>query len=269
MIDFIDTHCHLHELTEDLSPTHARWLADRKPRTAEEVIERAKKSQVSRMICIGTTAADSKLAVRFASSRRDVWATIGIHPHEAKHHIDQTVLSDFSQLVSSAKVVGIGETGLDYYYGLSPKEDQEKILRFQIELAIEHNLPVSFHVRDAFDDFWPIFDSYNGVKGVLHSFTDSRVNADKALERGLIIGINGIATFTKDKNQLELYRSLPEESIVLETDAPYLTPAPFRGTMCEPEHVRATAEFVANLRGVSLSEIAKTTTVNATKLFKI
>ncbi|HET8709169.1 MAG TPA: TatD family hydrolase, partial [Candidatus Saccharimonadales bacterium] len=174
----------------------------------------------------------------------------------------------FAALVTSPKVVAVGETGLDYFYNHSPKEAQIEVLKFQIELALTHDLPLIFHVREAFSDFWPILKRYEGkVRGVLHSFTDSRENLEKALECGFYIGVNGIATFTKDPRQLEMYRAIPLENLLLETDAPFLTPVPHRGTICEPYHVSVTADFLSGLREEPLETIAAATTRNARQLF--
>jgi TatD DNase family protein len=126
-----------------------------------------------------------------------------------------------------------------------------------------------FHVREAFDDFWPIFDDYKGIRGVLHSFTDSRLNLDKALERGLYIGVNGIMTFTKDANQLDVAKAIPLQKLLLETDAPFLTPVPFRGRVNEPAHVRLVADFMAHLRDEPLAELANQTSANAQTLFNL
>lgn len=268
-VQLIDTHCHIHELVEPITPTHDRWFADKVERTPQTVIAAAQEAGVTRMICIGTTLADSELAVSFVADYDTVWASIGIHPHEAKHHLAAETQSKFAALADSPKVVAVGECGLDYYYGHSPKQDQEQVLRFQIELALKHNMPLSFHVRDAFDDFWPIFDSYTGVRGVLHSFTDNLINLEKGLERGLYIGVNGIATFAKDEERRVIYRTIPQQALLLETDAPYLTPTPYRGKVCEPKHVRATASYLSDLRGVPLAELASTTTANAKRLFKL
>ncbi len=265
----VDTHCHIHELVQALTPTHDKWFSDKVERTPEGVIAAAHEADVTQMVCIGTTLADSELAITFVAERDGTWASIGIHPHEAKHHLTAEVRARFAALASAPKVVAVGECGLDYYYGHSPQEDQEKVLRMQIELALEHDLPLSFHVRDAFDDFWPIFDSYTGVRGVLHSFTDNLTNLEKGLERGLYIGVNGIATFAKDEDRRVIYRTIPQRALLLETDAPYLTPTPHRGKVCEPKHVRATAEFMSDLRGVSLAELASATTANANKLFNL
>lgn len=252
-----------------MTQTHDKWFADKAMRTPQSVITAAHGAGVTKMICIGTTLADSELAVEFAGEHEGVWASIGIHPHEAKHHLMPEAQATFAALATAPKVVAVGECGLDYYYGLSPKADQEKLLRFQIELALAHNLPLSFHVRDAFDDFWPIFDSYTGVRGVLHSFTDDLTNLEKGLERGLYIGVNGIATFAKNDKQHVIYRTIPQHALLLETDAPYLTPVPYRGKVCEPKHVRATVEYLSGLRGEALTQLASTTTANAVKLFKV
>ena len=167
------------------------------------------------------------------------------------------------------KIVAIGECGLDYFYGHSTKEEQEKTLRYQIELALEYNLPLVFHVREAFDDFWPIFDSYKGIRGELHSYTDDSANLSKAIERGLYIGVNGIMTFTKNDWQLEVARTIPLDKMLLETDAPFLTPVPLRGKVNEPAHVLQIATFISDLRQMPLSDIAQHTTTNARQLFSI
>jgi TatD DNase family protein len=179
-------------------------------------------------------------------------------------------------LAEADKVVAVGECGLDYYYEHSPPADQAKILRFQIELALKHDLPLIFHVRDAFDDFWPIFDDYatqsdnkGKLRGVLHSFTDSEANMRRALDRGLYIGVNGIATFTKSQEQREMYKKIPLSRLLLETDSPFLTPSPWRGNICEPYHTSVTAEFLAALRGETLEQVAAGTSVNAQTLFNL
>ena len=182
---------------------------------------------------------------------------------------ESRLLKEFSELATQPKVVAIGECGFDFYYNHSPKEAQIEVLKFQIELALEHNLPLVFHVREAFDDFWPLFDSYRGVRGVLHSFTDSKENLDKALERDLYIGVNGIATFAKNPAQLDVYRAIPLQKLLLETDAPFLTPTPYRGTINEPKRVGTVADFVADLRGENRENLSAATTSNAQTLFGI
>lgn len=260
MLEFIDTHCHIHS-------------ADYKLPVAE-VMAKATDAGLARLLCVGTDRADSHLAVEFAQKHETCFASIGIHPHESKRYItnsgvDPNLQDDFYKLVVSKKVVAVGECGLDYYYQHSPKTDQEAILRFQIELAAANKLPLVFHIRQAFDDFWKIADDYPGIKGVIHSFSDMPLRLEQALKRGFYIGLNGIMTFSKNDDQLMAAKMVPLERLVLETDAPFLTPVPYRGKICEPKHVVETAEFLSRLRNESLEHIAEASTLNAKQLFNI
>lgn len=276
MVEFVDTHCHIQSAGSDgmsgERSTFERWHKAPE-RTPDRIVEDAGKAGVTRMVCVGCDLDDSRLAIDFVYDKPECFASIGIHPHEAQHYAGQTdKLADFAALASRSKVVAVGECGLDYYYGHSPEADQAEILRFQIELALEHDLPMIFHVRDAFDDFWPIFDDYQGIRGVLHSFTDSEENLAMALDRGLYIGVNGIATFARAPEQLKMYKIIPKSRLLLETDAPFLTPSPYRGTICEPYHIKVIAEFLSDLRKESeesLEELARSTTNNAINLFRI
>lgn len=277
-MELIDTHCHIQSSQKQTGDggeavTRSLWAKAGHP-TGDELIARAAEHGVTRMICVGCSLPDSQLAVDFVQGRQECWASIGIHPHEAKDHLldgklDPEKCQEFAALVRHERVIAVGECGLDYFYEHSAPADQETILRFQIELALEHGLPLIFHVREALDDFWPIFDSYQGIRGVLHSFTDTQANLDKAVERGLYIGVNGIATFAKNENQQNMYKNIPLSNLLLETDSPFLTPSPHRGTICEPYHTRVTAENLAHTRGVSLDTLAAATTENAHKLFNL
>lgn len=299
-----DTHCHIHEATLELGgedATRSLWVKAGKP-NPDDLVANALKNDVVGMICVGTTADDSELAVRFVKNRPHCWASVGVHPHEAKSGVAE--LSQLARLLAPAshsspsqtspadrqsaseagkaslrggrmttqgatKIVAIGECGLDYFYGHSPKEDQVNALRYQIELALQHDLPLIFHVRDAFDDFWPILDEYKGLRGVVHSFTDTKANLNKLLDRGLYVGINGIITFTKNDWQLDMAKAIPLECLVLETDAPFLTPEPIRGKVNAPENVGLVAKFLAELRGESPDALSSATTQNALKLFRL
>jgi TatD DNase family protein len=268
---FFDTHCHIHEAQYELvgdDGVRSKWLQAGKP-DPDDMLTQAKEDGVVGAICVGTTAADSQLAVGFAQPRSNIWASVGIHPHEASLHInDEQTLLDFENLAANGqKIVAIGECGLDYYYTHSPKAEQERLLRFQLGLAQKHKLPLILHVRDAFEDFWPIFDEYKGLSGVVHSFTATTKELRQALDRGLYIGLNGIMTFTNDPKQLEAAAAVPLDKLLLETDAPFLTPAPERGKICQPKHVVVTARFLSKLRGDSLGSLANASTVNAAKLF--
>jgi TatD DNase family protein len=255
-MEFVDTHCHIQFPDYGLDPDVVR--------------DAAAQAGVTRLLCVGCTLEDSQAAVSYAAQHQGVWASIGLHPHEASKYIhDHYKLQQFRNLANRPKVVAIGEIGLDYYYEHSPKDAQQKLLRFQLDIATEHDLPVVFHVRDAFEDFWQIFDEYDDIRGVIHSFTASDSEVAQILQRGLYIGLNGIMTFTKQPTQLAAAKHIPLERLVLETDAPFLTPVPFRGTICEPRHVIDTATFLAQLRGERLEDLAAATTHNACTLFRI
>jgi TatD DNase family protein len=245
----VDTHCHIHESNYALSK--------------EDVIARAHEYGVEKMICVGTNEISSEEAINFAAHRDDIFASIGVHPHDTKDGWGKITH------LAEQKPIAVGEIGLDYFYNHSPREMQIEALESQIETALKYNLPIIFHVREAFNDFWPILDNFQGVRGVLHSFTDTLINRDEGLKRGLFIGVNGISTFTKDVKQQEIFKSIPLENLLFETDAPYLTPTPLRGTINEPAYVRYVAQFAADSRNVSLEQIANATSTNARRLFGI
>lgn len=246
----IDTHCHIHESYE---------------LPINEVLNRSEQAGVGNYICVGTSEQSSQQAIEFAGLHSEAYAAVGVHPHDTKDGYEEIN----TLAAASAKVVAVGEVGLDYFYTHSPREVQIEALKAQIEVALAHDLPIIFHVREAFDDFWPLFDSYEHIRGELHSFTDSAENLKKALDRGLYIGVNGISTFTKDEIQKKTFDSIPLDRLLLETDAPFLTPAPLRGKINEPAYVKLVAEYHANRRGISLEDIAAATTANARALFKI
>ena len=211
----IDTHCHIHESYE---------------LPIGEVLERAHESEVTQLICVGTNEESSRQAIAFADAHDEAYASIGVHPHDTDGgYAEIATLAGTSQ-----KLIAVGEIGLDYFYTNSPKEVQIAALKAQIEVALQHDLPIIFHVREAFDDFWPIFESYKGIRGVLHSFTDTKENMEKAIANGLYIGVNGISTFTKDEVQKAMFDAIPLDRLIFETDAPFLTPTPYRGKVNEP-----------------------------------
>jgi|SRR5579862_3333283 len=251
-----DTHCHLffEQLKGDL----------------DAIVKNARDFNVTRLICVGTSLADSRESVQIASAHEHVWAAAGAHPHEAQAFLDDPArTAELGRLLGQPKVVAVGEIGLDFYKDYAPRDVQAKALRAQIEAGLPSGLPFIFHVRDAWADFWQIFDDYQGLRGVVHSFSSGVKQLEAALSRGLYVGLNGIMTFTKDQAQLEAARQVPLDRLLLETDAPFLTPAPFRGEVCEPKHVLATAEFLADLRGQSTTEISEATTANAVRLFSL
>ena len=246
----IDTHCHIHDLNYDWNP--------------EEVLRDSHELGMQKCIAIGTSADDSEKARAFAETHDQVFWTYGYHPNEfdgdkAKLEAE---LKRAKELFSSKKLVGIGEIGLDYHFGGEDKTAQRYLLENMLQIAQDLKLPVSFHIRDAFEDFWPIFDNFHLVPSVLHSFSDSEENMREGLRRDMYFGTNGLSTFAKIPHP-ELGR------IILETDAPYLTPKPFRGKINKPGYVKYVAEWLAEYYQTSFDEIAQTTTKTAETIFKI
>lgn len=258
---YVDSHCHVHD-------------SEFYPDDREDVYQASHEAGVI-MLCVGTDVRSSREAVHFARSHEGCYAIVGIHPHEAKDNntaqIRELLDEEMVRVQNSEPrtIVGIGEIGLDYFYEHSPPASQQRMLREQLLLAQEFDLPVSFHVREAFDDFWPILDEFTDIRGVIHSFTDTQTHLDEGFRRGMYVGINGISTFTKQEDQQKMYRDAPLERILLETDAPFLTPKPFRGKMNRPAYVELVAKAQALLKGVTPEEVAQQTSQNAQKLFGI
>lgn len=247
-----DTHCHIHEASY---------------KDTDGAFTRALEAGVKRMIVVGTDEESSRVAAKYARNHIEAYASLGLHPHDATVGLEGVEsLRDILQK-NTTKIVAIGEIGLDYFYDNSPREKQIEMLHAQITLAQEYKLPIIFHVREAFSDFWPIFDQYKGLRGVLHSFTDNESNIEAAVQRGLYIGVNGISTFAKDKQPM--YKLIPLSHLLLETDAPYLTPVPLRGNVNEPAFVTHVAQHIANLQSINLEELSRATEQNATTLFSI
>jgi TatD DNase family protein len=253
-MEFVDTHCHLH--FDSFQPNR------------DEAYNSAIAAGVNKIICVGTTLEDSHKACHYAHTKDGVWATAGVHPHDAAKFLEDPDRAEkLANLLKMPKVVAVGEIGLDYYKSTTPQDIQETALRAQLEVGLPSGLPFSFHVRDAWVDFWRIIDDYSGVKGVVHSFSSGRKQLDAALGRGFYIGLNGIMTFTKDEAQLAAARQVPLDKLLLATDAPFLAPVPFRGETCQPKHVVNVAEFLAKLRNQSVEELSLATTENAVRLF--
>lgn len=252
---FTDSHCHL----------NYKGLIE----TQAEVLARARGAGVSTFLNISTRESEWDDIIATAAREPDVWATIGIHPHEADVHPDM----DTARLVAAAthpKVIGIGETGLDYYYDHSDRDQQRRSFRAHIAASRETGLPLIVHTRDAEDDTADILTeemAAGAFPGVIHCFTASQDFADKALALGLYISISGIVTFKNAKDVQETAARLPADRLLIETDAPFLAPVPHRGKVGEPAFVADTARFLANLRGVSVEELASETSANFRTLF--
>ena len=252
----IDTHTHIHDPTD-------RELS------AADTFKHAREQGVEKIITIGTDPDNSMQAKAFAeewaAKGEQIFWTYGYHPNEYVEK-DRANLANVvkiaSEALNSPRNVGVGEIGLDYHFDGYSAEMQRELLLEMLQLAQDNQKPVSFHVRDAFDDFWPIFDNFKLPTSVMHSFSDSKKNLNEALNRGLYIGVNGLSTFADIAHP-------PLERMIFETDAPYLTPKPFRGTMNKPGYVKYIAEWATEYYKVDFGTVAKITTENAEKIFKI
>jgi len=252
---FVDSHCHL----------NYKGLAEQQP----AVLERARAAGVSKMLNIATRASEWGDVLAVAEREADVYASVGVHPHDADTHPDV----ETATLVERARhprVVGIGESGLDFYYDKSDRDRQRASFRAHIAAARETRLPIIVHTREAEADTHAILADEMGkgaFTGVIHCFTASRDFADKALALGLYISISGIVTFKNAKDLQETARALPLEKLLIETDSPFLAPVPHRGKPCEPAFVADTARFLAALRGESVDALAAATADNFHRLF--
>lgn len=252
----IDSHCHLEYkgLVED----------------QQGVLARARAAGVGGFLSISTRQREWAQVIGTAEREADVWASVGIHPHEADAHSD---MGEAALLEAAAhpKVIAIGETGLDYYYDHSDRETQKALFRRHISVARETGLPLIVHTRDAEDDTYAIMAEEmekGAYPALIHCFTASADFGRKVLDLGLTISLSGIVTFKNARDLQAIAADLPEDRILVETDAPFLAPVPHRGQVCEPAFTADTARFVADLRGTSADALAEATTRNFFNLFR-
>ncbi|MBN9146388.1 MULTISPECIES: TatD family hydrolase [unclassified Novosphingobium] len=251
----IDSHCHLNYkgLVED----------------QDEVLARARAAGIGGFLNISTRQSEWDAVIATADRNPDVWATVGIHPHEADEHAD---LGEGALLEATLhpKVIGIGETGLDYYYDHSDRAVQQALFRTHIRVSRETGLPLVIHTRDAEEDTTRIIEEEMGegtFPALIHCFTASAGFGARMVELGLTISLSGIVTF-KNARELQAFAAeVPADHLLVETDSPFLAPVPHRGKTCEPAYTADTARFVAGLRGVGVEELAAQTTANFRKLF--
>jgi TatD DNase family protein len=263
VVELVDSHCHLDQPHFD---------ADR-----ERVIARAAKSGVTRLINPGVDLPSSRAAVALARQYEGIYAAVGVHPHDAKT-LDAAALVELKALAQADKSVAMGEIGLDYYRDLSPRDVQRRAFQMQLELAAELGLPVIVHDRDAHKDVLAMLSDWrslldaqrstlNGKACVLHSFSGDVALAEQAVALGFYIGISGPVTYKNADQTREVARAVPLGQLLIETDAPYLTPQPYRGKRNEPAYVLLVAQTVADARGLTLEQVAAQTSANAAALF--
>jgi len=252
----IDTHAHLDD---------ARFDGDR-----DAMIARAREAGVEHFVTIGCDLTTSRAAVELADRYPFIYATVGVHPHEAKQ-IGDSWYDDLRRLAQHKKVVAYGEIGLDYHYNHSPPKLQRERFREQITLARELRLPIVVHTREAQDDTIAILKEENAadVGGVFHCFSGDARLAKNALDLGFLLSFSGVITFQNATMLRDIVKTVPMDRILVETDSPYLTPAPHRGKRNEPAHVRLVAEKIAAIQGMTADQIAELTSQNARRVFKI
>jgi TatD DNase family protein len=254
-MSLIDSHCHL----------IYEGLADRQ----DEILATARARGVSGFLNISTRQKEWDAVVAVATREPDVWASVGVHPHEADAHPDLGAAA-LVEAAEHPRVVAIGECGLDYYYDKSDRGAQRERFQAHVEASRQTGLPLVIHTRDAEDDTAEILTrevGKGGVTGVLHCFTGSQRLADVALDLGFYISLSGIVTFKNAADLQATAAMIPDDRILVETDAPFLAPVPNRGKTCEPAFVVDTAKFVAGLRGVEFDQVAAITTRNFFNLF--
>lgn len=257
---YIDSHAHI-EMSD--------FDADR-----EAVIQRALDAGVEIIVCVGDgdVANDSHdAAFRLADEHPFIYTTVGVHPHEARL-LDDELYAKLQDLSQHPKVIAWGEIGLDYHYDNSPRDVQREAFRRQLRMARERQLPISIHTREAEADTLAILDEEwkdSGLGGVIHCFTGTRAFAEAAVELGFLISFSGVVTFRKAEDLRETARSLPIEKLLIETDSPFLAPAPYRGRRNEPAYVVETARAIGDLRGLEVGDLANGTSENFKRLFKL
>ncbi len=247
-----DTHCHLNH--PDLqSELDAVWF-------------RAQQAGVQRALVVGYDLPSSERAVNLAENKPALFACVGVHPHDA-HSATNETLAQIESLAKHPKVMAIGEIGLDFYRDLSPRSAQYEAFRAQMQLAQTLNLPVVIHCREAYDEVLSILSEFPKVKGVLHCFSGTAEHAERGLALGYYLGIGGVVTFKSAESLRQIVRTMPQDRLLLETDAPYLAPHPYRGKRNEPAYIPLIARQVAELWGISLDALSKLTESNAEALF--
>ena len=252
----IDSHCHIDD---------ARYDADR-----EAMIQRAQAAGIGHFVTIGCDLDTSRAAVELAKQHPFISATVGVHPHEVRH-IKDGWYDELRTLAKSERVVAYGEIGLDYHYDHSPRDVQRERFREQVRLAREFRLPIVIHTREAQEDTIAILKEENGgdVGGVFHCFSGDAWLAKDALDLGFYLSFSGVITFQNAVMLRDIVKTVPLDRILVETDAPYLTPVPYRGKRNEPAYVRHVAEKIAEIHGLSVKDVEEATTQNAQRVFRI
>ena len=251
-----------------LIDTHAHLYYDQMYNNLDTVLDEATENGVTKIICIGTDLNTSKQSVEIANKYKNVYAAVGIHPHDSKD-VTKDYLKDLEALaLSSKKVVAVGEIGIDHYRNISPKEIQEKVMIEQMELAQSLSLPIIFHNRDADNDIIEILKQHSFSRAIAHCYSSDLSFAEQLIDLNVLLSFSGNVTFKNSINQSAI-QNIALKDFVLETDCPFLAPQPFRGKPNEPKYVKDIALFISDLLDIEFEEIAIQTTNNAESFFKI
>ena len=247
--------------------THAHYDDERFQEDRDELLSSLFEGSVSHIVNCGCDLKSSLTTIALAEKYENLYAAVGVHAHEAESCTDND-LSKIAELYSHNKVVAVGEIGLDYFYDFSPRERQIEVFRNQIELANKLDLPVIIHDREAHEDTLGILKELR-PKGVVHCFSGSVEMAKEIIKLGLYIGLGGAVTFKNARKPLEVAEYVPLDKLVIETDAPYMTPVPFRGKRCDSAHIAYTAEKIAEVKCMDVQELIDVCNENSKKLFNI
>lgn len=253
-----------------LTDSHAHLALYESWEERDQIVRNAQAANVTTILTIGTTLADSRLNVEIAHRYPQIFATVGVHPHDAKDVDIETVLRELSMLAADPKVVAIGEIGLDFYRNISPPEKQRECFRAQLELARQLRLPVIIHDREAHQEILDMIEKYDlgSIGGIVHCFSGDLSMARRVIELGLFVSIAGPVTFKNAGHLTDIAAQIPLESLLIETDCPFLAPSLFRGKRNEPAYVRYVAEKIAHIRGISVEDVAEHTSKNFARLFR-
>jgi len=248
--------------------THAHYCDKRFNDDRDELLGSMLESGVSLILNAGSSLRSSKLSVELANKYPFVYASVGVHPHDAKSMDDNTI-DELQQLLSDPKAMAVGEIGLDYHYDFSPRDVQKKRFREQLELAKCLHKPVIVHERESLQDTLDVIREYKDLRGVLHCFSGSWETAKMVLDLGWYLSFGGVITFKNARRALEVVEKMPFDRMMLETDCPYLAPEPMRGRRNSSLNLQYIAEKVAEVRGITKDEVARVTTENGKRFFDI
>jgi len=265
----IDTHCHLNMMVKKKFDIP---LKENELKAVSIIVKDAKKHDVEKIITVGTNLIENNNCIEIAKRYSEVYATVGLHPTDctATWRDDLKAIEELVKNKEKNKIVGIGECGLDFYWPNYNMQRQIDAFKAQIELALKYDLALTIHFRNASDETLHVLEEYKDhIKGVLHCFSENQLYAEKTIGFGLLLGIGGVITYPKNEELRSIVKNIPIETIVLETDAPWLPPQIARGKQNHPKYINTIAHFIAELRNVSFEQVTQQTTANARALFNI